>query len=67
MLTNGRGIIKEIKYPEAAVWDLISRSYTQEKVVKMLTYIVSCNQLEANKIVKAALETWVKDGFLLKS
>ena len=63
-LSDGNGVTREVAYPDAAVWDLISRGYPFAKVVSMLTFIASLEPAAAEAAVRSALEQWASGGFL---
>jgi hypothetical protein len=53
-----------LSYPHAAVWDLISRGYTRNKVVRMLSAISSKKIWEAERLLIESLEDLAAAGFL---
>ena len=63
-LSDGHGVTRELAYPDAAVWDLISRGYPFAKVVSMLTSIASLDAAASEAVVRSALEQWASGGFL---
>ncbi len=65
-LTDGSGRVRTLQYPEAAVWDLVSRAYPFAKVVSMTAHIAALDEIAASALVRAALEEWAESGFLEK-
>jgi hypothetical protein len=65
-LTDGKGRVRTLGYPEAAVWDLVSRGYALDKVVPMMTHIAALEEDGARRLVASSLEAWHEDGFLLR-
>jgi hypothetical protein len=63
-VSDGRGRVCVIGYPQAAVWDLFTRSYPYTKVVSMMTHIASLDERAADALVREALVEWVRLGFL---
>jgi hypothetical protein len=63
-VTDGRGQAVTLEYPEAAVWDLFSRSYGYGKVVSMTGYIASLPPEAAADVVRRAVGAWVARGLL---
>lgn len=63
-LTDGRGQVCALEYPEAAVWDLLSRGYAFEKVVQMLGHIAAMEPADASALVRTAIDRWQHAGLL---
>lgn len=66
-LTDARGQVAILGYPDAAIWDLLSRGYPYPKVVSMMTHIAGLDEGEASSAVRSAISAWVKGGFLQES
>jgi len=60
------GPVRHLGYPEAAVWDLISRRYTFDRTVAMLRAIASLDACEAEHVVRRCLREWTDAGFLVR-
>jgi hypothetical protein len=54
-----------LKYPQAVVWDLVSRGYSYEQTKSMLRTITSLDEKQAAELLVSCLEGWVKEGFLI--
>ena len=63
-LSDGRGQVRALGYPEAAVWDLVSRGYAFDRVVKMIGHIASIEETAADALVRSAIASWRDAGFL---
>ena len=63
-LADGTGKVRTLGYPEAAVWDLVSRGYRFPKVVSMMTHIASLDETATRALVCSTLEDWAESGFL---
>lgn len=64
-LTDGRGHVRTLGYPEAAVWDLLCRGYAFEKVVAMTTHIAELDHHSAEQLVRGSMESWQQAGLLV--
>jgi hypothetical protein len=64
-LTDGRGHVRTLGYPEAAVWDLLCRGYAFEKVVSLTTHIAGLDDAQAKLLVRRSIESWRQDGLLV--
>jgi hypothetical protein len=53
-----------LAYPEAAVWDLLTRSESEEKICSMLELIAGISPHEATELVGSCLDTWAQEGWL---
>lgn len=63
-LTDAKGTVRTLRYPEAAVWDLLSRGYAFDKVVSMITHIAALDSPGANVLVRTSVEDWAQSGFI---
>jgi hypothetical protein len=64
LVTNGTGMAHRIGYPEAAVWDWMTRGYPLEKVLVLIGYVASLEPSGARELVAEALCTWDRMGLL---
>ena len=65
VLTNeATGAVCRLGYPEAAVWDLISRGYSYEVTVSLLCTIGSLTLDSAERLVLESLAAWASGCFL---
>jgi hypothetical protein len=53
-----------LKYPQAAIWDLIARNYPYPRIIRMLQAITSLQKEEVQTMLRKSLDMWVKNGFL---
>ena len=63
-LTDGKGNVRNVDYPEAAIWDLLSRGYSFTQVATMMAHIASVDVERANAMIRDALEEWAASGFI---
>lgn len=63
-LTDRRGHVCTLEYPEAAVWDLLSRGYAFEKIEQMLGHIASMEPAAADALIRTAIGRWRDAGLL---
>jgi hypothetical protein len=65
VLINGAtGAATSLSYPEAAIWDLITRGDSSEKIAAKLCAIAGLEPVAARKFVLDTVEAWRKAGFL---
>jgi len=64
---RGTGAAHSLEYPEAAVWDLLSRGYSCERTISMLCAIASLEPRAAEQCVLAAIESWAGSGILVET
>lgn len=53
-----------LAYPEAAVWDLLTRSRPVETICTMLELIAAISPSKSKELVTACLEVWTQEGWL---
>jgi hypothetical protein len=58
ILTDGKGHVRTLRYPEAAVWDLFCRGYAFDKVVALTKHIAGLEPAGAEQLVRTCIETW---------
>ncbi|HEU4882342.1 MAG TPA: hypothetical protein VFT45_08860 [Longimicrobium sp.] len=64
LLLRGPGGARTIHYPAAAVWDLIARGYSLERVVALTGHIADLDEEGTRALVKEAIREWVAAGYL---
>jgi hypothetical protein len=64
IVTDGKGQMLTLVYPEAAVWDLFSRGYPFSRVVSMTAHIASLDPDAADALVRTTVEEWAARGFV---
>ena len=63
-LSDGRGHVHTLEYPEAAVWDLLTRGYRFDDVVRLTGHIGSLPPADADALVRSALARWCDAGLV---
>jgi hypothetical protein len=53
-----------LAYPEAAIWDLMSRGQGEEEVARRVALIAGTSQTRARELISATLKDWTESGFL---
>ena len=62
-LTDGTHVHR-LEYPDAAIWDLLTRGYAFKKIVSMMTHIASLDETAAESLVRARLSAWMATGLV---
>lgn len=65
LINEKTGVVSLLGYPQAAVWDLLTRGYSYDRSVPMLTAITSLQADEIEALIAESLEKWLEDGFLI--
>jgi hypothetical protein len=65
LINEKTGNVCSLGYPQAAIWDLISRGYADEQFVNMVCAITSLQTSEAQRLIVENLENWLAAGFLI--
>jgi hypothetical protein len=63
-VANGRGHVQALEYPEAAVWDLLTRGYRFDDVVRLTGHITSTSSADAAVLVRSSLQRWCDAGLV---
>jgi hypothetical protein len=58
------GRIRQLAYPEAAVWDLITRPRPEATIRRLLELIAGINPQEARELLASCLDIWTEEGWL---
>jgi hypothetical protein len=58
------GTSTRLHYPDAAIWDLVSRDYPFARVVALLAHIAALDRGAAESLVYARFEEWAAAGLL---
>ena len=59
--------ILRLAYPEAALWDLLSRGYSWERVCQLMAAIIRTTPEDAECLVETCLARWVAAELLIRS
>jgi len=62
-----KGELLKLKYPEAAVWDLISRYSQEADIIPKLAAICELNAASARTLLRSCLRSWLQAKVLLKA
>lgn len=66
LLNPSTGAVCSLGYPQAAIWDLISRGYSTDRLLRVISALASLEPNETDRLVHESLEDWTKAGFLIK-
>jgi hypothetical protein len=66
LLNKDTGETRSLVYPQVALWDLISRGYAYDDVVRMLCAIAALQADEVEMLIAESLENWFDAGFLVR-
>ena len=53
-----------IKYPGAALWDLLLQKYPAEKIVDMMAALTKKEKSHAEVFLAATIQDWIEKGFI---
>jgi len=53
-----------VDYPEAAIWDLLSRPYDFDTTAAMMQHIAALDETAARDLVTKTVNDWLEEGFL---
>jgi hypothetical protein len=62
-----QGELLRLRYPEAAIWDLISRYSREEEIVPKLAAISDLDAAQARALLRSCLRRWLQIGVLLNT
>jgi hypothetical protein len=66
LLDKQSGSFLHLDYPQAAVWDLINRSYSFHQTIRMLCAIACMHTAQARQLMMECLDAWTQAGFLIR-
>ena len=58
------GNAQTIDYPQAAIWDFITRNYNVNDIIARLSIITNCTEHEMKKLYIESTNEWVRNGVL---
>ena len=56
---------KFLDYPEAAIWDFLSRGYDETKILRLLAPIANLDAAACRRLLDQTLQIWAAQGLLL--
>ncbi len=54
----------QLCYPEAAIWDMLTRKWPRERLLRMLAVIAGADNDTAALLLEKCLEKWSGEGWL---
>jgi len=63
-IVDPAGVVSTIGYPDAAVWDFVSRGYDPGEVAGLLAAVAAIERAEAAALVRSAISRWMAGGLL---
>lgn len=67
LLKKSFGEILFLRYPEAAVWDLIQRYETVEEIFALLEKILDRDREGVGRVLFSCIRRWTAEGILKKA
>lgn len=56
----------ELQYPEAALWDFLSRGIPRERLVGMMSVLQCSTPRSAEQWVELKITEWLRSGWLIE-
>ena len=53
-----------LEYPQAAIWDFISRGYQLDKTKQLLQHIAALDVDDTDKLVTEAVQSWLTNKYI---
>ena len=66
LINTSENRYSRLHYPEAAIWDLLTRNWPYAHLLRMLAVIFSLNSDEAVLLLEQSLEQWIANGWLIE-
>ncbi len=63
-VVGGDGVTKTLGYPDAAVWDFLSRGYSVRDATRLVAAVASLEPAAAEELVRLVVAEWVACGIL---
>ena len=67
LVNRESGATCSLEYPQAAIWDLMTRDYLYEQMLPMLSAITGLDKKNVHAILVESLKDWERNGFSLKT
>ena len=64
MVVDTMGVVSRLDYPDAAIWDLLTRGYPPRQVSRMIAAIARLDTGVAEAAVRSAVEAWARVGLV---
>ena len=64
LIDHATGAATTLRYPEAAIWDLITRGDSPDRIATKMCAIAGLEPAAAQKLVLDTLAAWREAGFL---
>lgn len=67
LIRRDTGAQLTLGYPEAALWDLLSRKTPLEKIIQMLAAIAGTGPYATRQLIAKIISKWEEEGWLSRS
>lgn len=64
LINRNTGKVRFLPYPQASIWDLISRGYAFDRTVRMVSAIAAMKHHDGEEFILKSLKEWSREGFL---
>ena len=64
LIQSETGSTWTLSYPDATIWDLLTRNYSFDRIVYLLATVTSIDLELAEQMVLGKLDEWLKVGIL---
>jgi len=66
LINEATGAVVTVEYPQAAIWDLLTRGESNRQIARKLCAIASLDPDAAEALVRETLAAWREAGFLAR-
>ncbi len=66
VIHSATGCVASLEYHEAALWDLLSRGYSYDRLIALVCAIASLEPQDAEQWVLTTTKEWTEAGLLVK-
>jgi hypothetical protein len=63
-IVDPAGVASTIGYPDAAVWDFVSRGYGPGEVAGLVAAVAAIERADAEELVRSSIARWMAGGLL---
>ncbi len=67
LLWDPSGNVQIVEYPQAAIWDFVTRQYYPHDIINKLSFITDRTEQENKSLYNQTINEWIHNGILIKS
>ena len=67
LMWDPSGNVHTVEYPQAAIWDFMTRQYKAHDIINRLAFIIERSEQDIESLYVETVKQWINNGILIQS